>query len=264
MIAVCSKHPLDPPASNPTSLMTPLAVSPRTGRSFKAAEPIACSNCALRDVCMPSDLTPADFERLDALVCNSRKITRGETLYRKGDAFRNLYAIKAGAVKTVVTLRDGREQITGFHIAGEPLGLDGIHASEHTADAVALEDGVLCIIPFGRLERLCGEIRAMQRHLHRLMSGEIVRASQLMALLGSMRAEERVLAFLGNLLQRLRALHHADTEFKLCMSREEIGSYLGMTLETVSRTLSRFQDDKLIEVRGKLIRVLDAGRLQAT
>ena len=257
-------HPPHRHALSSKFTMTPLSVSASTGRSSKTGDPIACSNCALRDVCMPSDLTPADFERLDALVCNARKITRGETLYRQGDAFRNLYAIKAGAVKTVVTLRDGREQITGFHIAGEPLGLDGIHASEHTADAVALEDGMLCIIPFGRLERLCGEIRAMQRHLHRLMSGEIVRASQLMTLLGSMRAEERVQAFLANLLQRLRALHHADMAFKLCMSREEIGSYLGMTLETVSRTLSRLQDDKLIEVRGKLIRILDVDRLQAT
>ena len=242
--------------------MISLSRSACTDHSSPAVDAVACSNCALRDVCMPTDLTPADFERLDALVCRSRKINRGETLHRRGDAFRNLYAIKAGAFKTVLSLRDGREQITGFHIAGEPLGLDGIHASEHTADAIALEDGMLCIIPFGRLERLCGEMRAMQRHLHRLMSGEIVRSSQLMALLGSMRAEERVSAFLLNLSERLRALHHAHLEFKLRMSREEIGSYLGMTLETVSRTLSRFQDDKLIEVRGKLIRILDADRLQ--
>jgi len=211
---------------------------------------------------MPQDLTPADFERLDELVCRSRKVSRGDTLCRQGDAFRNLYAIKAGAFKTVITLRDGREQVTGFHIAGEPLGLDGIHSSAHTADAVALEDGMLCIIPFGRLERLCGEMRVMQRHVHRLMSGEIVRASQWMTLLGSMRAEERVSAFLLNLSERLRALNHAHLEFKLRMSREEIGSYLGMTLETVSRMLSRFQDDKLIEVRGKLIRILDVERLQ--
>ena len=242
--------------------MIPITASDCTDASSADANPVACSNCALRDVCMPSDLTPADFERLDALVCRSRKVARGERLHRQGDAFRNLYAIKAGAFKTVVTLRDGREQITGFHIAGEPLGLDGIHAGEHTADAVALEDGMLCIIPFGRLERLCAEMRPMQRHVHRLMSGEIVRSSQLMTLLGSMRAEERVSAFLLNLSQRLRTLHHAHTEFKLRMSREEIGSYLGMTLETVSRMLSRFQDDKLIEVRGKQIRILDEDRLQ--
>lgn len=241
-----------------TSRSTPACTAP----SSVPADSVACSNCALRDVCMPNDLTAADFERLDALVCRTRKISRGETLHRRGDVFRNLYAIKAGAFKTVLTLRDGREQITGFHIAGEPLGLEGIHGGEHTSDAIALEDGMLCIIPFGRLERLCGEMRIMQRHLHQLMSGEIVRTSQLMALLGSMRAEERVSAFLLNLSQRLRALHHAHTEFKLRMSREEIGSYLGMKLETVSRMLSRFQDDKLIEVRGKSIRILDAEGLQ--
>ncbi|ARP93034.1 helix-turn-helix domain-containing protein [Bordetella genomosp. 13] len=241
-------------------LTIPIAAS--TTAIPRTADHVSCSNCALRDVCMPDDLTPADYQRVDALICASRKVSRGDTLYRRGDAFRNLYAIKAGAFKTVITLRDGREQVTGFQIAGEPLGLEGIHAGEHTADAVALEDGVVCIIPYGRLERLCGEVRAMQRHLHRVMSGEIVQASQLMALLGSMRAEERVSAFLLNLSQRLRARRHADTEFKLRMSREEIGSYLGMKLETVSRMLSRFQEDRLIDVRGKLIRILDAGRLQ--
>jgi len=242
--------------------MPSLTFSACSGLAPRPVDPVACSNCALRDVCMPDDLTPADFERVDALICGARKVTRGETLYRQGDVFRNLYAIKGGAFKTVVALRDGREQITGFHIAGEPLGLDGIHAGEHTADAVALEDGMLCIMPYGRLERLCGEVRPMQRHLHRLMSGEIVRSTQLMALLGSMRAEERVSAFLLNLSERLRARRHAHLEFKLRMSREEIGSYLGMKLETVSRILSRFQSEQLIAVRGKQIRILDAQRLQ--
>lgn len=228
----------------------------------RPAEVVPCSDCSLRDVCMPSDLTPSDLERVDALICGSRKVARGDTLYRTGDDFQNIYAIKAGAFKTVVTLRDGREQITGFQIAGEPLGMEGVHAGEHTSDAVALEDSLLCIIPFGRLERLCSDIRVMQRHLHRLMSGEIVRKSQLLAMLGSMRAEERVSAFLINLSERLRARRCSDTDLKLRMSREEIGSYLGMTLETVSRMLSRFHDEELIAVRGKLVRILDAERLQ--
>jgi len=228
----------------------------------KNAEAVLCSNCAMRDVCMPGELTSADFERVDDLICGARKVARGETLYRAGDEFQSIYAIKAGAFKTVVTLRDGREQITGFQIAGEPLGMEGIHEGRHASDAVALEDSVLCIIPFRRLEHLCNDIPVMQRHVHRLMSGEIVRKSQLMTMLGSMRAEERVSAFLLNLSQRLRARRYADTEFKLRMSRSEIGSYLGMKLETVSRMLSRFQEEKLIDVRGKLIRILDAEGLQ--
>lgn len=223
---------------------------------------VPCSDCAMRDVCMPTELTPADFDRLNALICTTRKVARGEVLYRAGDSFRNLYAVKAGAFKTVATLRNGREQITGFHIAGEPLGMEGIHDGHHASDAVALEDSVLCIIPFAQLERLCGEIPVMQRHLHRLMSGEIVRKSQIMTLLGSMRAEERVSAFLMNLSQRLRARRYSGSEFKLRMSREEIGSYLGMTLETVSRMLSRFQEERLISVRGKLIQILDPEGLQ--
>jgi CRP/FNR family transcriptional regulator len=223
---------------------------------------VLCSNCAMRDVCMPGELTRADFDRLDALICSSRKVARGETLHRAGDRFQNLYSIKAGAFKTVTTLRNGREQITGFQITGEPLGMEGIHDGCYTCDAVALEDSVLCIIPFAELEALCSDIPVMQRHLHKLMSGEIVRKSQLMALLGSMRAEERVSAFLLNLSQRLRARRYSDREFRLRMSREEIGSYLGMTLETVSRMLSRFQDENLIAVRGKQIRILDTDGLQ--
>ena len=243
----------------------PLAATrenPAPARPVRQAEAVPCSDCSLREVCMPGDLTPMDLERLDALICSARKVARGDTLYRTGDAFHSIYAIKAGAFKTVVTLRDGREQITGFQIAGEPLGMEGIHAGEHTSEAVALEDSLLCIIPFARLERLCADIRAMQKHLHRLMSSEIVRKSQLMAMLGSMRAEERVSAFLVNLAQRLRTLRCSDTDLTLKMSREELGSYLGMTLETVSRMLSRFHDEQLIDVRGKKVRILDAEGLQ--
>jgi CRP/FNR family transcriptional regulator len=159
-------------------------------------------------------------------------------------------------------LPDGREQITGFQIVGEPLGMDGVCAERHTCDAVALEDSTLCIIPFRLLEGLCQEIKAMQRHVHRLMSGEIVRESGLMMLLGSMSAEERVSAFLVNISQRYHALHYSASEFNLRMTREEIGSYLGMKLETVSRMLSRFQKEKLIDVQGKFIRIVDIARLR--
>jgi CRP/FNR family transcriptional regulator len=243
-----------------TLSIVPSADLPPAPASRNSAVP--CSDCAMRDVCMPGELTRADFDRLDALICSSRKVVRGETLHRAGDRFQNIYAIKAGAFKTVTTLRNGREQITGFQITGEPLGMEGIHDGCYTCDAVALEDSVLCIIPFGKLEELCNDVPVMQRHLHKLMSGEIVRKAQLMTLLGSMRAEERVAAFLLNLSQRLRARRYSGSEFKLRMSREEIGSYLGMTLETVSRTLSRLQEEKLIAVSGKLIRILDPEGLQ--
>jgi CRP/FNR family transcriptional regulator, anaerobic regulatory protein len=230
--------------------------------SHKDGDTIHCSNCAVRNVCMPSGLTAADFARLDAVICTSRKIARGEALYRTGDPFQSIYAIKSGSFKTVVTLRDGREQITGFQIVGEPLGMDGVSSEQHTCDAVALEDSTLCIIPFRLLEGLCHDITLMQQHVHRLMSGEIVRESGLMMLLGSMCAQERVSAFLLNISQRLQVRRYSATEFNLRMTREEMGSYLGMKLETVSRMLSKFQKEKLIDVRGKLIRILDIDSLR--
>ncbi|GAA4343698.1 helix-turn-helix domain-containing protein [Pigmentiphaga soli] len=247
--------------------MMPISVAPMPAAAPPQREAVRhgsvnCSSCAMRNVCMPCGMSEEDFARLDELILTSRKVRRGEVLYRTGDPFQSIYAIKAGSFKTVVTLRDGREQITGFHIVGEPLGMDGICNEQHTCDAIALEDSVLCIIPFRVLESLCRELRPMQRHVHRLMSGEIIRESGLMMLLGSMCAEERVSAFLLNISQRLQARRFSGTEFNLRMTREEMGSFLGLKLETVSRMLSKFQKEKLIDVQGKLIRILDADGLR--
>jgi CRP/FNR family transcriptional regulator len=241
-------------------LARPLAYRPLAGR--RSADAVHCSNCATRNICMPSGLSVADFVRLDAMICTTRKISQGEALYRAGDLFQNLYTIKAGSFKTVMVLRDGREQITGFQLVGEPLGIDGVSTERHMCDAIALEDSVLCIIPFQMLEAVCHEVVTMQRHLHRLMCGEIARESGQLTLLGSMRAEERVSAFLLNLSSRLQVRGYSPTEFQLRMKREEIGSFLGMKLETVSRMLSKFQKDHLIEVQGRLIKILDVEALR--
>jgi CRP/FNR family transcriptional regulator len=240
-------------------LSTPRFTKPSASQ-FKDA--VQCSVCAVRDLCLPGDLSDLDFSRLGAMIHTSRKVAKGEALYRAGDEFLNIYAIKTGAFKTVLTMADGREQVTGFQIAGEALGLEGLHTGRHTFDAIALEPSVLCVLPFSQLEQLCNESAPMRRHVYRLMSGEIVRESRLAIMLGSMRAEERVSAFLLTLARRLRARRYPDTEFKLRMSRKELGSYLGIKLETVSRVLSKFQREKLIQVRGKMIRILDAAGLQ--
>jgi CRP/FNR family transcriptional regulator len=216
-----------------------------------------CSSCALRHMCMPRDLSSGDFIKLDAIICSSRTVKRGEALYRAGDSFHSIYAVRAGSFKTVVVHRDGREQVTGFHIAGEPLGMDGICTETHTCDAIALEDSSICIIPFHLLELLCRELKALQHHIHKMMSGEIVRESGLMLLLGNMSAEERVAAFLLNVSARLSARGYSALEFNLRMTRDEMGSYLGMKLETVSRMLSKFQKQRLIDTQGKQIRIVD-------
>ncbi|WP_175909014.1 MULTISPECIES: fumarate/nitrate reduction transcriptional regulator Fnr [Burkholderia] len=221
-----------------------------------------CSTCALRTVCMPPDLSPEDFARVDAMICTTRHIRRGETLFRAGDAFSSIYAVRTGSFKTIVMHRDGDEQITGFQIVGESLGLDGVHTGHHNGDAIALEDSTVCIIPFGQLEQMCREVRPMQHHVYQMMGGEIVRESSQMLLLGTMSAEQRVAAFLLNLSARFKARGYSAAEFVLRMTRDEIGEYLGMKLETVSRMLSKFQHKGLVAAQGKQIRIVDSDGLR--
>ena len=223
---------------------------------------VACSNCNLRELCMPVGLAPGELQRIDDLVATRRKIKRRETLFRNGEPFTSLYAIRTGVFKTRVTSEDGRDQVTGFQMAGEIIGLDGIVNDQHTCDAVALEDAEVCVMPFERIEELSREVTALQRHVHQIMSREIVREHGVMLLLGSMRAEERLAAFLLNLVQRLHARGFSRSELVLRMTREEIGSYLGLKLETVSRTFSKFADEGIVEVRQRHLRILDAQALR--
>ena len=217
----------------------------------------ACSQCNLRELCLPIGLSVQEFAKLDALVGSGRKIKRGQSLYRAGNPFEAIYAVRTGFFKTDILLEDGREQVTGFQMAGEIMGLDGISNEIHSCNAVALEDGEVCVIPFIMLEQLQSEISALQHHIHKVMSREIVRDQGVMILLGTMRAEERLAVFLLNLSQRFAARGYSATEFHLRMTRDEIGSYLGLKLETVSRALSHFQENGLISVQQKHILILD-------
>ena len=229
---------------------------------IKEAIKVACSNCNLREICMPVGLTPDELARVDELVAIRKVIKRGATLFHTGEKFTSLYAIRTGFFKTCVSTEDGRDQVTGFQMAGEVIGLDGIVNDHHTCNAIALEDAEVCVMPFDRIEEISREINAMQHHVHKIMSREIVREHGVMLLLGSMRAEERLAAFLLNLVQRLQARGFSKSEFILRMTREEIGSYLGMKLETVSRAFSKFSDDGVIEVNQRHIQIRDAQALQ--
>jgi CRP/FNR family transcriptional regulator len=204
---------------------------------------VACSACNLRELCLPVGLSEQEMNTLDDLVTNRRPVHRGEALFHAGDPFAALYAVRTGFFKTTVSAADGRDQVTGFQMAGELIGLDGISSDRHTCDAVALEDSQVCMIPYGQLESLSREFTHLQHQFHKIMSREIVRDHGVMLLLGSMRAEERLAAFLLNLTQRLQARGFSPSALVLRMTREEIGSYLGLKLETVSRTFSKFQDD---------------------
>ena len=224
---------------------------------------VACSNCNLRELCMPMGLNEHDLNRLDELVAVRRRIKRGTTLFASGDRFTSLYAIRTGFFKTCLATEDGRDQVTGFQMAGEIIGLDGIVNDQHSCDAVALEDAEVCVLPFDRIEEISREVTALQTHVHKIMSREIVREHGVMLLLGSMRAEERLAAFLLNLVQRLHARGFSQSELVLRMTREEMGSYLGLKLETVSRTFSKFVEDGTLEVKQRHVRILDAKGLQS-
>ena len=240
---------------------TPLPVRPLHPPVREAAHrapSTRCSTCSLRAVCMPHDLNSSELQQLDAIVHTTRHVRRGEALFRARSPFQSLYAVRTGSFKTIVMHREGAEQVTGFQIPGEPLGLDGVCSGTHTCEAIALEDSTVCIIPFGQLEMLCRESPRMQHHLYQLMGGEIVRESSLMMLLGTMTAEQRLATFLLDLAARFRARGYSGVQFHLKMSREEIGCFLGIKLETVSRMFSRFQREGLVEPNGKEIRIVDA------
>jgi CRP/FNR family transcriptional regulator len=211
---------------------------------------------------MPSGLNEQQLQRIDEIVATRRKVKRGSTLFRNGETFTSLYAIRTGFFKTCVATEDGRDQVTGFQMAGEIIGLDGIVHDHHTCDAVALEDAEVCVMPFDRLEDLSREVTALQSHVHKVMSREIVREHGVMQLRGSMRAAERLAAIVLNLVQRLHARGFSSSELVLRMTREEIGSYLGLKLETVSRTFSKFVEEGLVEVKQRHVRILDTEGLK--
>ena len=240
----------------------PVQVVPRartTSEADGAPSPLKtlCSTCHLRDLCLPCGLTGSDVQRLDSLMFARRRIREGQALYHEGEKFQFIYAVRSGTLKSVLTLKDGREQVTGFQMAGELMGLDGLASGKHASAAVALEDAEICAIPYGHLSELASVSPDLQHVISRLMSREIVREHSLMMLLGSMNAEERLAAFVLNISQRMKARGYSASEFHLRMSRAEIGSYLGMKLETVSRTFSAFQQQRLLEVDKKHVRIID-------
>lgn len=223
---------------------------------------VACSNCHLGVLCTPVQLDTSEIRRLDALVNTRRRVRRGAPLFVAGETFCSLYAVRSGFFKTLIASEDGREQVTGFQMAGEILGLDGIASGSHSCSAIALEDTEVCVLGYERLDEFAREIPALQKHIHKILSQEIVREHSVMMMLGSMRAEERLASFLLDIVQRLHARGFSASELVLRMTREEIGSYLGLKLETVSRTFSLFAERGILSVKHRHISILDATALE--
>ena len=223
---------------------------------------VSCASCNLRELCLPGALCAEDLARAENLVYARRRVKRGEPLFKSGAEFSAVYAIRSGFFKSSVLDREGREQVTGFFMGGELIGLDGLGSGSYHDTAVALEDAEVCVLPYALIEKLSHEVPALQRHLHAVLAREIVRDHGVMLLLGSMRAEERLATFLINLSKRFVRRGYSACEFHLRMTREELGSYLGLKLETVSRLFSQFQSERLIDVQQKHVRILDIAGLE--
>ncbi len=253
------------------AIATPIAFSsrpsaPATARPALrdvARQATSCLGCSLRKICMPVDVDePAAKALFEQLVTTRIRLRKGDVLFRAGDRFTALYAIRLGSCKTVMLSDEGNEQVAGYHLPGEIIGVEGMGNDVHGCQAIALEDTEVCTLPFDRVERLAREDVSFQRRLYRLLSGAIARERTTSLMLGTMRAEQRLASFLLDLANRYQMRGYSSSEFVLRMTREEIGSHLGLKLETVSRLFSRFDEEGLIQVQGKIVKLVDRIGLQ--
>ena len=222
-----------------------------------------CAICSLRGLCLPAGLDRDAIDRLDAAIRVRLRVKRKDTLFRPGDRFTALYAIRLGTFKTLVLAEDGLEQITGYHLAGDIIGADGVGDERHTSQAVALEDSEVCVLPFQHIDRLSATTPTLRHNLYRLVSRDLCRDHAMMLLLGSRPAEGRLTLFLLDVAERYRARGYSAHEFVLRMTREEIASFLGLKLETVSRLFSSLQEQGLLQVQGRAVKLLDVAALRA-
>ncbi len=216
-----------------------------------------CKDCSLASLCLPLSLDLEDMDALDDIVKRGRPLKKGEFLFRQGDTFNSVFAVRSGALKTFSLSDAGEEQITGFHLPSELVGLSGMDTELYPVSAQALETTSVCEIPFERLDELSVSLPQLRRQLMRIMSREIRDDQQMMLLLSKKTADERIATFLVNLSARFSARGFSANQFRLSMSRNEIGNYLGLAVETVSRVFTRFQQSNLIEAEGKEVHILD-------
>lgn len=215
------------------------------------------SNCGLRELCFPDEPSGGKAEHRNGYACSYKRVKRGERLYRRGDPFASVYPVRFGSFKTSVVTASGCEKVMGLHMRGEIMGIDGVDTGKHSCTAIALEDSLVCMVPFGLLEEMCTANRGLQRQFHRAISRQIDWGQGVMLMLGTLRAEERLAAYLLDLSERLGACGYSRYEFNLRMTRKEIGSLVGLKLETVSRSLARLQEWNLVSVAGKAVAILD-------
>jgi CRP/FNR family transcriptional regulator len=223
---------------------------------------VSCGSCSLNELCLPHGLDGPDLDKLDSIIRHQPPLQPGQHLFRAGDPGQSLYAVRSGSLKTYCTTKNGDEQVLGFTLPGEIVGLDGMSNGQYACSSVALETSSVCQLPFSQLDQLCSEIPSLHRQMMRVVGKEVTADHSMLLLLGKRSADERLAAFLLSLSARFKVRGLSATEFNLPMSRQDIGNYLGLAIETVSRLFAHFQEQNLLRVSRRQITLVDIARLQ--
>jgi len=224
---------------------------------------VSCASCSLRELCIPQGMTDDELKLIDTVIERKKPVHKNDYLFRAGDTNRSIYAVLSGSVKTLVDNPNGEEQIVGFHLPGELLGMDGFSGDAHTCSAVALETSSVCEFPLESLDEVCHVVPSIQYAMRRIMGREVTKDHAMLLLLGRMSAEEKLASFLISLSKRMAQRHWKPSEFNLTMPRQDIANYLGLAVETVSRLFAHLQDENIIEVDRRRVNISDMDRLKA-
>ena len=224
---------------------------------------VSCASCTLRELCIPQGMSEEELKLIDTVIERNKPVHKNDYLFRAGDTNRSIYAVLSGSVKTLVDNPNGEEQIVGFHLPGELLGMDGFSGDAHTCSAVALETSSVCEFPLESLDEVCHVVPSIQYAMRRIMGREVTKDHAMLLLLGRMSAEEKLASFLISLSKRMAQRHWKPTEFNLTMPRQDIANYLGLAVETVSRLFAHLQDENIIEVDRRRVNISDMDRLKA-
>jgi len=224
---------------------------------------VSCASCTLRELCIPQGMSIDELKLIDTIIERKKPVHKNDYLFHAGDTNRSIYAVLSGSVKTLVDNPNGEEQIVGFHLPGELLGMDGFSGDAHTCSAVALETSSVCEFPLESLDEVCHEVPSIQYAMRRIMGKEVTKDHAMLLLLGRMSAEEKLASFLISLSKRMAQRHWKPTEFNLTMPRQDIANYLGLAVETVSRLFAHLQDQEIIEVDRRRVNICDMERLKS-
>jgi CRP/FNR family transcriptional regulator, anaerobic regulatory protein len=248
-------------ATSPVTFPAPIADAGGGCGTAPDGRPAQCAACPSRTRCLSSG--DSESAQVARLALGRRRVRKGQSLYRAGDRFLFVYAVRFGSFKSTLALPDGREQVVAFHLPGDVVGFDATATGEHPTTLTALESAEICAIPYSQLSDASAESRTLREHVLRIAGVELVRDQKLLALIAHSHTEERVAAFLVQLSERMQERGYSPREFNLRMTRADIGSYLGTTLETVSRTLSAFARRGIVNVERRRIQVVDMDALRA-